>query len=345
MGKIFLVGYYGYNNFGDELLLNSMLKILNDVKFQGEVIIPSDNLLRIETPISYKVTDIKKFDLYNIVLSIKSSDLVIFGGGNLFQTETSLKSFLYYYYIAKKAIKYKKPLFLISQGFGPIKNKFANKLLKSLLKTENAQIYGFYRDEASFRYARRYCKSSFNIVDIAPYAISDIGLRAQTTDITSICIKKDYDDFMPLYEFLEIDNRSINTLAINSNQDSEISFKFVDYLRSVSDWSVPFPTGDNKKIQSTLINSKLVISDRLHSAVVPMYFGVPVLVSASAKNRRVVKNICPEYDYFYKKLSDIPGAYAYMKARNYDPQKTAAVYREKLSEAVQTIEQNLRTFL
>ena len=98
MGKIFLVGYYGYNNFGDELLLNSMLKILSDIKFQGEVIIPSDNLLRIETPINYKITDIKKFDLYSILLSIKSSDLVIFGGGNLFQTETSLKRFLDYYY-------------------------------------------------------------------------------------------------------------------------------------------------------------------------------------------------------------------------------------------------------
>ena len=271
--------------------------------------------------------------------------MVIFGGGNLFQTETSLKSFLYYYYIAKKTIKYKKPFFLISQGFGPIKNKFANKLLKSLLKTQDAQIYGFYRDEASFRYARRYCKNSFNIVDIAPYAISDIGMQAQTTDITSICIKKEYDDFMPLYEFLEIENRNINTLAINSNQDSEISFKFVDYLRSVSDWSVPFPTGDNKKIQSTLINSKLVISDRLHSAVVPMYFGVPAVVSGSAKNRRVVKNICPDYEYFYKKLSDIPRAYAYMKAKNYDPQKTAIVYREKLSAAVQMIEQSLKTFL
>jgi polysaccharide pyruvyl transferase WcaK-like protein len=40
MKKIFLIGYYGYKNYGDDLLFKALIKILEDIGFEGKIVIP-----------------------------------------------------------------------------------------------------------------------------------------------------------------------------------------------------------------------------------------------------------------------------------------------------------------
>jgi polysaccharide pyruvyl transferase WcaK-like protein len=167
MKKIFLIGYYGYKNYGDDLLFKTLIKILEDLNYNGKIVIPADELPEYNENNKFFIEKISRYDILNINSHIKSSDIVIYGGGNLFQTETSLKSFLYYYHIAKQAIKYNKKILFLSQGFGPLKHKIIKPELKKIMKYE--KLVGVYRDLTSYKYAKKFNKNSYLGVDIGPY--------------------------------------------------------------------------------------------------------------------------------------------------------------------------------
>ena len=115
MKKILLIGYYGYGNYGDDLLLNSFLKILNELKFDGTIILPLENEIEFKSNHYFNIQVVPRFNFYELKKSIKSSDLIIYGGGNLFQSETSYRSLFYYSYIANIAAKENKKILLLSQ--------------------------------------------------------------------------------------------------------------------------------------------------------------------------------------------------------------------------------------
>jgi len=167
MKKILLIGYYGYGNYGDDLLLNSFLKILNELKFDGTIILPLENEIEFKSNHYFNIQVVPRFNFYELKKSIKSSDLIIYGGGNLFQSETSYRSLFYYSYIANIAAKENKKILLLSQGFGSFKKNRGLKKLKKILNYPN--LYGILRDRTSYEFAKKY-NNNINLgVDIGPY--------------------------------------------------------------------------------------------------------------------------------------------------------------------------------
>ncbi|BBE30995.1 polysaccharide pyruvyl transferase CsaB [Tepiditoga spiralis] len=343
MKKIFLVGYYGYNNFGDDLLLKSTFKILNEIGFNDTLIIPSEiDFLskKMRNILKFNVEIINKYDIFSMKKNIKDSDLIIYGGGNLLQSETSLKSYYYYYEICKVAIKYNKKILFLSQGFGPLKHKTANKKLKKIMKYEN--LFGIYRDKVSYNYSKKYNKNSYFGMDIGPYSLNAYKNKKERK--ISLCLKNSYSNLKYLIDFLNIfSDYTITPLIINSNQDSITNYALVESIRKDTMNEVLFPYKDFNKIQEEIATSSLVISDRLHSSLASIFYETPVLTKLTKKNRRVLKSIDNKYNFFYNRLLDIPESY--FRLLKYNFLETSETYKIRLNDTINLSKQIIQNVL
>jgi polysaccharide pyruvyl transferase CsaB len=342
MKKIFLIGYYGYKNYGDDLLFKSLIKILEEIKFEGKIVIPADELPEYTVNNSFFIEKISKYDILNINNHIKDTDVVIYGGGNLFQTETSLKSFYYYYHIAKQAIKNNKKILFLSQGFGPLKHKIVKPKLKKILNYDS--LIGVYRDITSHKYAKKFNENSFLGVDIGPYYFKDTNVIKKNK--ISLCLKNEYYDIENLINFLSIfDDYEVSTLVINSNQDAIMNYYLVEEIREKTQLNALFPFKDFDKIIEEIKTSKIVISDRLHSSITAAYFNSIFFTYNNSKNKRVLKTIDKSYNFFYKNLMDIPFLYSDKESKNYDFKEYGEIYKEKLVQTIDMTKEVIRNAL
>lgn len=128
--KVVISGYYGFKNFGDETILSLLVNMLKDSVSDITVISSDPNY----TQSVHNVHCIKTFDLKNIVNTIKSSDILISGGGSLLQDVTSLKSLVYYLIVISIALFFSKKVIIFAQGIGPINSKFGYIITRYILK-------------------------------------------------------------------------------------------------------------------------------------------------------------------------------------------------------------------
>ena len=132
--NVIISGYYGSDNFGDEMIL----KVLIDKLKQFDINITVLSLNPEKTKALYKVNTVKSFDILKVIFTILKSDILISGGGSLLQDSTSVKSLFYYLFVIKIAEFFHKKVMIFAQGIGPIKNKFGESLCKKLLKKQLA---------------------------------------------------------------------------------------------------------------------------------------------------------------------------------------------------------------
>lgn len=129
--NVFLFGYFGFNNFGDEAILYSFINNLNSTKYGFNFFILAGNYRPYtDDNINY----INRNSLKTIIKTIKKCDFVISPGGGVFQDVTSLKSLIYYTSIIFLSKIMRKPVILLSQGIGPINHKLSKILLRNALE-------------------------------------------------------------------------------------------------------------------------------------------------------------------------------------------------------------------
>lgn len=135
MKKVVISGYHGYNNSGDEAILVAMIK--NIKKMYKDIDIIALSYIPEQTKEMYNIDTIYRFDYKAIKKALKTSDLLISGGGSLIQDLTSSRSLLYYLAIILMAKFYKKDVMLYGNGIGPV-NKRANRyLVKKIINKVN----------------------------------------------------------------------------------------------------------------------------------------------------------------------------------------------------------------
>ncbi|WP_068777433.1 polysaccharide pyruvyl transferase CsaB [Paenibacillus sp. FJAT-26967] len=123
--RVVLSGYYGFDNSGDEAVLQSILLALQE---QGEAagvriqpVVLSANPQR--TTEMYGVEAVHRMKIPDLFRTIRSSDGLISGGGSLLQDATSSRTIPYYLLVLKLAQWFRKPTFIYSQGVGPVSNR------------------------------------------------------------------------------------------------------------------------------------------------------------------------------------------------------------------------------
>ena len=142
MKRVFIAGYYGYDNFGDEHLFKSVIKLLKEIDNDIKIV-----SLYKSRQSDQEISSFNKYNFFKLIKAIKDSDLVIFGGGNLLQNETSNRNLLFFSSIIYLAKIFKKKVVFISQGLGPAKG-WGRWILSRTLKNKN--IYGIFRDYTSY---------------------------------------------------------------------------------------------------------------------------------------------------------------------------------------------------
>ena len=146
---IVLSGYFGFDNVGDEAILFSIIRALRKLEPTVEITVLSNNPA--ETAATYGVNTVNRWNIGEIRSAFKKADGLISGGGSLMQDATSSKTVPYYAGIIKLAQMAKVPVFIYSQGMGPINGKLGKWLVKSVFnKSAGITV----RDEASYALLR-----------------------------------------------------------------------------------------------------------------------------------------------------------------------------------------------
>ncbi|MGM9998593.1 MAG: polysaccharide pyruvyl transferase CsaB [Candidatus Bruticola sp.] len=148
--KILLSGYFGFDNVGDEAILEAECAQLRRLDPNVELSALIDNKARAE---ELQLKAYKRKSPWHIYKAISACDLVISGGGGLFQDSTGVSSVMYYGAILAMAAILNKPSFIFSQGFGPIRTDLGKMLAKQLLPLA---CRASFRDEESLQEFKKY---------------------------------------------------------------------------------------------------------------------------------------------------------------------------------------------
>lgn len=126
--RIVLSGYYGFDNLGDEAVLQSIIRNLREVEPGVELIVLSANPQ--VTADRYGVEARDRWNMKEVFKALRWSDLLISGGGSLLQDVTSSKTIPYYLGVVGLARALGKKVAFYAQGVGPIEGKFGRRLTR-----------------------------------------------------------------------------------------------------------------------------------------------------------------------------------------------------------------------
>lgn len=139
-----ILGYYGYENSGDDALLDAIICDMKELDPSFSAIVLSHTPQK--TSQLYNTQSINRFNIRQINKALKRTKLLIVGGGSLVQDVTSTKSLLYYLSIIEMAKRHGVKVMLYANGIGPItKSINAKKASKVLNKVDVITL----RDEES----------------------------------------------------------------------------------------------------------------------------------------------------------------------------------------------------
>ncbi|MFI3251368.1 MAG: glycosyltransferase, partial [Eubacteriales bacterium] len=131
--KVVISGYYGFENAGDDAILQSIHHQINSAtqKEQVEITVLSNNPRA--TTEHYGLTAVHRLHIPAVIRAISASDALLSGGGSLIQDRTSTRSLLYYLSIISLADHLRKPIMLYANGIGPVDKPYNRKRVKKVL--------------------------------------------------------------------------------------------------------------------------------------------------------------------------------------------------------------------
>ncbi|MGQ9512171.1 polysaccharide pyruvyl transferase CsaB [Thermodesulfitimonas sp.] len=124
--KVVISGYYGFGNCGDEAMLFAIVTQLRRRIPAVELVVLSQQPAATARDFGVRAIDRRDFAL--IWRELRDADLLLSGGGSLFQDVTSPRSVFYYAAIILMAWLRGKKICLYGQGVGPL-NRWVSRLL------------------------------------------------------------------------------------------------------------------------------------------------------------------------------------------------------------------------
>ena len=126
-------GYYGYNNLGDDAILYAIARQLGQLSHPVHLTVLSRR--PDETRRRFGLRAVSRFSPLAVFRAIRTSDLLISGGGSLLQDRTSTRSVRYYLAVIRLAQLLRKPVFLYANGIGPLSREKNRALVCQCLET------------------------------------------------------------------------------------------------------------------------------------------------------------------------------------------------------------------
>lgn len=125
-----LFGYYGYSNLGDDALLRaSILRAKSEFGSSVGAFTHSPK----KAKSVFSIPCFSRKNPFSLILHLKHSKRLIFGGGTLFQTITSRRSFFFYIFVLRIAKLLGNETVIYANGIGELKSNRQQRLLTSTL--------------------------------------------------------------------------------------------------------------------------------------------------------------------------------------------------------------------
>ena len=294
---VLISGYYGFDNLGDEAILEQLITELKTANVShSDIVVLSNNALLTRT--QFAVQTVNRWKLKEIIALLPRTKLFISGGGGLFQDTDSLKSIVYYGSLIALARIFGSKILIYAQGLGPLKKAISKNLTKQFLQL--AEIISV-RDDSSYKQLEQWRLKAKSIKTADPVwalepsslpkAISDLLARYQSSssskpNLIGISLRRgagfSQDHLKRLVEALEatLDTAAILVmLPLQDEQDRPILQSFVDLWQS-KERTVWLPA--NTKLLpsqwlSLIASLDMVIGMRLHSLIMSLASGKPVI--------------------------------------------------------------------
>ncbi len=341
--SIALTGYYGFGNIGDDLLL---LTALNEYQkaYSLDIRIIANKHPYLEKMLkNFEFSNIpiyNRWDINSIAQAIRYSDALVFGGGGIFQDETSFKSFFYYFFNCFLSKINKRYLIIDRNSIGPINSKLSKYLFNYIV---NWAYSISLRDNISFEYLinnypnfanKFYKREDFvlsNFFDIKDKIYSDQKKQRLLFILRPFYIKKDnkiiehpnilkikklilslvnnYKDFeISIIVFMEQDLEKLSDIFnyLETNEDFNENFKEKQdldnfVLLTYKNFNLYYPGyGNIIETLKYIKESLIVISNRLHGVLLAKIFNIPVL---AISNSIKIEGISKDYNIPYINLN------------------------------------------
>ncbi len=265
--KFALLGYYGFGNLGDELLLEAALKILknSDVDLK-RVVIFSNNPL--ETENKFHVKSVSRWNFREVFKILRLSEFLMLGGGGLFQDSTSIKSCLWYWGLLRLAKLSGAVPIAIGQSIGILNHRISRILTRDAVKI--CKIFHV-RDSKSFDTAKKFVTE--NLIygfDLALTLKPDnFKIKSQKNVLINL---RPYSKIESFIKILESNLKSNNIIGVAlSHEDAEI-LEFYKSRLNISDIVL---IHDLKEAGLLWENALKCFGMRLHFGILSQIFGVP----------------------------------------------------------------------
>lgn len=251
--KIFILGYLGYYNFGDDLLLNVLIKNLN---YNNIVVLTKKNY--------YGLNAVNRYNIFQILKVLRAGDILINLGG-IFQDSTSIKSFFYYFIINVIFLLKKAKIFLINIDAVDIKYKINLSLLKYLLKKSRAAVF---RDKESYNKFKNFQNAEY---------IPDLSLIEFAGK--SIKKRKSYILISPINKKQIVSISGDEILLINKEEYKRYNFDNV----------LVYNYSNINEVINKILSAKKIVSARYHIILIALQNNVPVKILSGYKKLEELK--------------------------------------------------------
>jgi len=336
MKKVLLFGYYGEGNLGDELLLKSLLFSLS-TDFEIGVLSKKK-----DKNSNYRFFN--KFSPLQVYKALKWADVVVAGGGGLFQDKTSIKSFFYYLSIVFFALLFNKKLYLLGQSFSPLRNRIEEKLLGFIL-TQCNKVY--VRDSLSYNYLKKInvpeekIKLSTDLVFLLDFNYKNVEAKYIGINLRRW---KDYslnDIYSLLTNLAGLINKEMAFYALHT-EDKYLFDELDNYIKS----KIKFIELAEDNIEEFFPLNIIFIGMRLHSHILSVLFEIPfIAISYDEK----VKGFCEDIGWKFvvdELSSDKIKDYFNEILKNYDQykeylKKVKNMQREKIREDIDNFKKEI----
>ncbi len=273
--NVLISGYIGFDNFGDDAIFALLVNYLKNKGLKVSALTSNPA----KTAKNYNVNTYKYKDFKEVFNAIKSTDVLISGGGSLLQNKTSAGSLLYYLGIIFLAKLLRKKVIIFAQGIGPIKGKFFNSLTKSVLKMADLVTV---RDRNSQNLLLKWGVKSKTMVDpvwsleLPPYNPKGaIGIQLReckgAMKYSPIDFLYSIGDFYP--------DKEIKIFCLQNTQDFVFARQFYTLLKekypNINAKIITYTSSE--KLLEEFATLERLIAMRFHACLVGLKMGVKVL--------------------------------------------------------------------
>ena len=276
---VLISGYYGFDNFGDELILNCLSQALISWGYTPVALSQNPE----ETTKLHQIQAIKRTDIKAIVKALGVCKAFISGGGGLFQDTTSIKSPLYYGFLVNLAYQMSKPVAIWGQGIGPLNSWLGQWITVESFK--KAQLI-LVRDDVSKTWVETHTgKIAYLMTDSVWGINSEKALASDDPCRTGLCIslrpdKRLTDEWLNqlAHKIIQLQwplEEGVSMISAQDHEDCAVIEKFSHILKTHVPQIKITTITDNTACLDVLSQAKACIAMRLHAGIVALKHQTP----------------------------------------------------------------------